>query len=191
MCGWTILWRWYKNFAMETCLQPMIYATPQHQEQLNRVILRSQQSWNRTNATRELCRFAMESRQAFMAEYARGQADTRLPPGVDTTMFVGPPKEYVQEVCLKQRSPTHRQRASPSELMGIGYVIRAEPTCPSVPVCSGVRIDADAYPCRFPWIPCFRGGVRVPDHSSSRPRANVRCSIQSPAPERPSTKSKR
>ena len=110
MCGWTILWRWYKNFAMETCLQPMIYATPQHQEQLNRVILRSQQSWNRTNATRELCRFAMESRQAFMAEYARGQADTRLPPGVDTTMFVGPPKEYVQEVCLKQRSPTHRER---------------------------------------------------------------------------------
>ena len=110
MCGWTILWRWYKNFAMETCLQPMIYATPQHQEQLNRVILRSQQSWNRTNATSELCRFATESRHAFMAEYARGQADTRLPPGVDTTMFVGPPKEYVQEVCLKQRSPTHRER---------------------------------------------------------------------------------
>lgn len=97
----------------------------------------------------------------------------------------------IQALLCRQRSPTHRQRASPSELMGIGYVIRAEPTCPSVPVCSGVRIDADAYPCRFPWIPCFRGGVRVPDHSSSRPRANVRCSIQSPAPERPSTKSKR
>lgn len=95
---------------METCLQPMIHVTPTHQEPLNRVILRSQQSWNRTNATRELCRFATESRQAFMAEYARNQADTRLPPGVATTMFVGPTTDYIQEMCQKQRSPTHRER---------------------------------------------------------------------------------
>ena len=110
MCGWTILWRWYKNFAMETCLQQMIHVTPQHQEQFNRVIRCSQQYWNRTNATRELCRFATESRQAFLSEYARHAADTHLPPGASTTMFVGPTQEYIREVCQAQRSPTHRER---------------------------------------------------------------------------------
>lgn len=110
MCGWTILLRWYKNFAMETCLQPLIHVVPQFQEQFNRVIRRSQQSWTKTNATRELLLCATECRQAFMAEYARNQADTRLPLGVDTTMFVGPTPEYVQEVCLTQRTPTIRER---------------------------------------------------------------------------------
>lgn len=110
MCGWTILLRWYKNFAMETCLQQMIHVAPHHQEQFDRVIRRSQQSWNQTNATRELCLFATESRQAFMAEYARNAVDTRLPSGASTTMFVGPTKEYIQEVCQTLRSPIHRER---------------------------------------------------------------------------------
>ena len=110
MCGWTIVWRWYKNFAMETCLQPMIHMTPQHQAQFDQVIRSSQHFWNRTNATRELCRFATESRQAFMAAYARNEVDTRLPPEASTTMFVGPTQEYVQEVCQTRRSPTHRER---------------------------------------------------------------------------------
>ena len=110
MCGWTMLLRWYKNFAMETCLQPLIHVNPQHREQFDRVIHCSQRSWNKTNATEELSHFATECRQAFMAEYARDQVDTRLPPEASTTMFVGPTPEYAQEVCQIPRLPTNRER---------------------------------------------------------------------------------
>ena len=110
MCGWTILFRWYHNFAMQTCLQPMIHVTNQHQAQFDRVILRSQQHWHRTNATPDLLRFAVECRSAFMSEYASNQPDSRLPRGVDTVMFVGPQEEYVQEICQVPRPPTNRER---------------------------------------------------------------------------------
>ena len=55
MCGWTILHRWYLNFAMQTCLQPLIHVTEQHQDQLDRVTLRAQHHWGRTNAPAQIC----------------------------------------------------------------------------------------------------------------------------------------
>ena len=110
MCGWTILFRWYNNFALSTCLQPMIHVTDQYQAQFDRVILRSQQHWNRTNATPDIIHFASECRSAFLSEYAANQPDSRLPQGVDTVMFVGPEDDYVQEVCQVPRPPTNRER---------------------------------------------------------------------------------
>ena len=110
MCGWTILFRWYNNFAMQTCLQPLIHATDQVQVQIDSVLHRAQRYWNRTNAPGCLRRFAIECRRAFMSEYARDQPDTRLPNAVSTVMFVGPQDEYVQEVNQVPRPPTHRER---------------------------------------------------------------------------------
>ena len=110
MCGWTILHRWYLNFAMQTCLQPLIHVVEQHQDQLDRVTLRAQHCWGRTNATADLCHFATECRQAFLSEYARSCPDTRLPPSVSTTMFVGPTQEYIREACQVPRPPTNRER---------------------------------------------------------------------------------
>ena len=110
MCGWTILHRWYHNFALQTCLQPLIYVTEQYRDQLDRVTLRAQHHWGRTNASADLCRFATECRQAFLSEYARDRPDTRLPPGISTTMFVGPTQEYIREACQVPRPPTTRER---------------------------------------------------------------------------------
>ena len=110
MCGWTILFRWYTNFAMQTCLQPLIHATDQNQAQIDSVLNRAQRHWNRTNAPSCLRNFAAECRRAFMSAYARDQPDTRLPDVVSTVMFVGPQEEYVQEVIQVPRPPTHRER---------------------------------------------------------------------------------
>ena len=110
MCGWTILFRWYTNFAMQTCLQPLIHATDQTQAQIDSVLNRAQRHWNRTNAPSCLRNFAVECRRAFMSAYARDQPDTRLPNVVSTVMFVGPQEEYVQEVNQVPRPPTHRER---------------------------------------------------------------------------------
>ena len=110
MCGWIILFRWYVNFAMQTCLQPFIHVIAQHQVHFDRVIHRAQQQWRQTNATEPVRQFASECRQAFMSEYARDQPDTRLPADVSTTMFVGPKPEYVQEVCQLPRPPTNREQ---------------------------------------------------------------------------------
>lgn len=98
------------EFATQTCLQPLIHVTDQDQAQFDRVILRAQQQWNRTNATPALHQFATQCRSAFMSEYARDQPDSRLPPSVDTTMFVGPRDDYVQEICQLPRPPTDRER---------------------------------------------------------------------------------
>ena len=111
MRGWTILFRWYTNFAMRTCLQPLIHATDQAQAQIDSVLHRAQRHWNRTNAPSCLRNFAVECRRAFMSAYARDQPDTRLPNAVSTVMFVGPQEEYVQEVNQVPRPPTHRERA--------------------------------------------------------------------------------
>lgn len=110
ICGWTILFRWYVNFAMQACLQPMIHVSAPNQVHLDRVIHRAQQQWRQTNASESLKQFASECRQAFMSECARGNPDTRLPPDVSTTMFVGPKPEYVQEVCRIPRPPTNREQ---------------------------------------------------------------------------------
>lgn len=110
MCGWTILFRWYVNFAMQTCLQPMIHISPQNQIHLDRVIHRAQHHWNKTNAQEPLKHFATEFRQAFMSEYARGDPATRLPLDASTTMFVGPRSEYTQEICQIPRQPTSREK---------------------------------------------------------------------------------
>ena len=110
MCGWTILFRWYTNFATQTCLQPLIHATDQVQAQIDSALHRAQRYWNRTNAPSCLRNFAVECRRAFMSAYARDQPDTRLPNAVSTVMFVGPQEEYVQEVNQVPRPPTHRER---------------------------------------------------------------------------------
>ena len=110
MCGWTILFRWYTNFAMQTCLQPLIHANEQNQIRIDTVIHRAQRQWDRTNASTRLRRFAVECRRAFMSAYARDQPDTRLPNSVSTVMFVGPQEDYVQEVSQVPRPPTHRER---------------------------------------------------------------------------------
>ena len=110
MCGWTILFRWYTNFAMQTCLQPLIHANEQNQIRIDTVIHRAQRQWDRTNASTRLRRFAVERRRAFMSAYARDQPDTRLPNSVSTVMFVGPQEDYVQEVSQVPRPPTHRER---------------------------------------------------------------------------------
>ena len=110
MCGWTILHRWYHSFAMQTCLQPLIFVAEQYQDQLDRVTLRAQHHWGRTNASADLRQFATECRQAFLSEYARDCPDTRLPPGISTTMFVGPTQDYIREACQVPRPPTNRER---------------------------------------------------------------------------------
>ena len=110
MCGWTILFRWYTNFAMQTCLQPLTHATDQVQAQIDSVLHRAHRHWDRTNAPSSLRLFAAECRRAFMSEYARDQPDTRLPNGVSTVMFVGPQEEYLQEASQVPRPPTHRER---------------------------------------------------------------------------------
>lgn len=101
MCGWTILFRWYTNFAMQTCLQPLVHANEQDQIRIDSVIHRAQRQWDRTNASNRLRRFAVECRRAFMSAYARDQPDTRLPDTVSTVMFVGPQEDYIQEVIAK------------------------------------------------------------------------------------------
>ena len=110
MYRWTILFRWYTNFAMQTCIQPLIHATDQDQSRIDQVIHRAQRHWDRSNAPTYLRQFATECRRAFMSAYARNQPETRLPNSVSTVMFVGPQDTYVQEVSQAPRPPTHRER---------------------------------------------------------------------------------
>ena len=126
MCGWTILFRWYTNFAMQTCLQPLIHANEQDQIRIDSVIHRAQRQWDRTNASTRLRRFAAECRRAFMSAYARDQPDTRLPNSVSTVMFVGPQEDYVQEVSQVPRPPRlvrYHDRPHIEKGRSTGYVI--------------------------------------------------------------------